>query len=111
MRVNLNRRLVLERAERVADGAGGFQTQWQSIGTLWAEVVAASASDVAGVETTIPTVRWKITLRAAPVGAPERPQPRQRLRDAGRVFQIVAVAERDAAGRYLLCHAVEEGAP
>ena len=51
---------------------------------------------------------YRITVRAAPVGAPSRPRPDQRFREGARVFRILAVAERDAVGRYLTCFAEEE---
>ena len=46
-------------------------------------------------------VGYRILVRAAPVGAPSRPRPEQRFREGPRVFDIVSVAEHDAAGRYL----------
>ncbi len=49
-----------------------------------------------------------ITLRAAPVGSTARPRPEQRLRLGARIFTILAVAERDATGRYLVCFSREE---
>ena len=54
------------------------------------------------------TVTYRITVRAAPFGAPRRPKPEQRLREGARVFRIAAVAEDDADGRYLTCFAQEE---
>jgi head-tail adaptor len=54
-------------------------------------------------------VTCRITVRGAPVGAEQRPRPDQRFRDGSRLFRILAVTERDAAGRYLLCFAREEG--
>ena len=46
-------------------------------------------------------MRYRIVVRGAPVGAPSRPRPEQRLREGGRVFYILTVAEHDADGRYL----------
>ena len=36
--VRLLRRLVLEAAERAADGSGGYAEEWRPLGTLWADV-------------------------------------------------------------------------
>ncbi|PYE85716.1 head-tail adaptor protein [Pseudoroseicyclus aestuarii] len=104
MRVpRLNRALVLEAPQRSPDGAGGWITQWQALGTLWAEIDARSGragAAAAGDEVSLTRVR--ITLRGAPMGSPRRPMPEQRLRGAGRVFRVLAVREADPEGRYLV---------
>jgi head-tail adaptor len=111
MTPELNRRLVLERAVQVADGAGGFAESWTVLGVVWAEVVAGSGRDVAGEEVTVSSVPYRIMVRGAPVGAPSRPKADQRLRDGTRLFKIIAVTERDAGGQYLTCFAREEVLP
>jgi head-tail adaptor len=111
MTPELNRRLVLERAVQVSDGAGGFSESWAVLGVVWAEVVAGSGRDVAGEEVTVSSVPYRITVRGAPVGAPSRPKADQRLRDGTRLFKIIAVTERDAGGQYLTCFAREEVLP
>jgi head-tail adaptor len=105
----LSRALVLEGTQRVADGAGGFAETWTALGTLWAEVVAGSGRDAAGEDVTLASVPYRITVRGAPFGAPSRPVPGQRFRDGARLFAVLAVTERDAAGQYLTCFAREEG--
>ena len=107
-KLQLNRRLVLESTVRMADGAGGFSRSWQQVGVLWGEVVPGTGSDAAGVEVGLSKVPYRITVRGAPVGAPARPRPDQRLTDGSRVFTILAVTERDASGLYLTCFAREE---
>jgi len=104
----LNRALLLEAPERVADGAGGFTLAWVALGTLWAEVKAGAGRERAGEFVTLASVPYRITVRAAPQGSPSRPRPEQRLRDGTRVFRILAVSERDPAGLYLTCFAQEE---
>ena len=97
----LSRSLVLEKREIVPDGAGGFSETWVAVGTLWASVAArTSREDFLGAAAR-PSVRYRIVVRGAPVGAPRRPLPQQRFRDGGRVFDILTVTEADAAGRYL----------
>jgi head-tail adaptor len=105
---HLNRALVLEAATRVPDGAGGFSTVWEAIAELWAEVMAGSGRDPAGEEVVLSSVPYRITVRAAPVGAANRPRPEQRFREGARLFAILAVTERDPAGRYLTCFCREE---
>ena len=104
----LNRKLLLEEAQRVPDGAGGYALTWVAKGTLWAAVDAGSGRERAGESVTVSTVGYKITVRAAPQGAASRPKPEQRLRDGARLFRITAVTEADGAGQYLTCFAQEE---
>lgn len=105
----LTRPLLLEARLTVADGLGGFSESWAARGTLWAEVVAGTGREAAGEEVTLSSIPYRITVRGAPQGAPSRPAPGQRFRDGARIFAIVTVTERDAAGRYLVCIAREEG--
>lgn len=105
---HLNRALELQAASRSPDGAGGFTQVWATLGTLWAEITPGSGRDPAGEELVLTSVPYRITVRAAPVGAPNRPKPDQRLREAGRIFAILAVTERDPAGRFLTCFCREE---
>jgi head-tail adaptor len=107
--VKLTRKLVLEEPQKVSDGAGGFTEVWLALGVLWADVRAGTGREreAAGLFT-VSTVPYRITVRAAPHGAPSRPKPDQRFRDGERLFRIMAVTERDAEGRYLECYAREE---
>lgn len=107
-RVHLNRRLVLETPERVADGAGGYGEGWTALGEVWAEVMARTGREKQGEALPVSNVGYRITVRAAPVGAGNRPKPDQRFRDGARVFRILAVAEKGQDGRYLTCFAEEE---
>ncbi len=104
----LNRKLVLEEALRVSDGAGGYALDWQALGTLWAEVSAGTGNERAGEFVTLASVPYRIVVRGAPQGSPSRPRPEQRFRDGARLFRILAVAEADAEGHYLTCFAREE---
>ena len=51
---------------------------------------------------------FRIFLRAAAQGSPQRPRPDQRLTEGSRIFTILTVSEADPAGAYLVCHAREE---
>ena len=104
----LNRKLVLEAAERISDGAGGFVETWSARGTHWAELRPGTGNESRGVLTALSRVPYRITVRATPPGADSRPRPEQRFREGTRVFHILAVTERDPGGRYLTCHAEEE---
>jgi head-tail adaptor len=105
---HLTQLLVLEQATRAPDGAGGFTNTWAEVCTHWAEITSGAGRLTAGEEVLVSQVPYRITLRASPVGAASRPRPEQRLRLGARIFTILAVAERDAAGRYLVCFSREE---
>ncbi len=105
---HLNRALVLEAVARTPDGAGGFTEAWTALGALWAEVLPGSGNDTLGEERMLSAVPYRVTVRAAPVGAPSRPKAGQRLREGSRLFLIQAVTERDPDGRYLICFSREE---
>ncbi len=105
---NLTRALVLESPVTLPDGAGGFATTWQGLGTLWAEIRAGSGRERFAALGPQGEVRLRILVRAAPVGSDARPRPDQRFREGTRIFRILAVAEADLQGRYLICTAQEE---
>lgn len=107
-RVQLNRLLTLETPTSVSDGTGGLSVQWTATGTLWADIAPGAGRDTASEEIRLTTVPYRITVRGAPVGSARRPQAGQRLVDGLRIFQVLAVTERDAAGHYLTCFAREE---
>lgn len=104
----LSRKLVLEEAQRLPDGAGGYTLSWFALGELWAEVRAGTGRERAGEFVTLSTVPYRITVRAAPQGAESRPRPEQRFREDARIFRILAVAEAGPRGEYLTCFAHEE---
>lgn len=104
----LNRKLVLEAAERVSDGAGGYVETWVPLGTLWGKIEAGQGSETAGQFVRMSAVGFRIIVRAAPDNSPARPRPEQRLREGSRLFRILAVTEWDQAGLYLVCFSREE---
>ena len=104
----LTHRLTLEAPVRVTDGAGGATESWVAQGVLWAHLAARTGRDAALGRAPTARMAYKITVRAAPVGHPERPWPGQRLRDGSRLFHIHAVGERGADARYLTLLADEE---
>ena len=83
---HLNRALVLEGVVRTAGWRrSGFTEAWTALGTLWAEVLPGSGSDVLGEERMLSAVPYRVTVRGRPSGSPSRPK-------AG-----AAVPRRDAA--------------
>lgn len=108
MSVMLNRPLVLEDPVEVSDGAGGLTVSWVPLGVVWGEVRPSSGREVGGEEVLVASVTFRITVRGAVVGSPQRPRPEQRFRDGSRLFVILAVTERDLSGAFLTCFAREE---
>ncbi len=106
--VRLNRKLVLEEARRLPDGAGGYAESWAERGTLWAEVTARTGRETAGGAVSRSSTGLRIVVRAAPQGAPSRPVAGQRFRDGTRIFKIESVAERGSDAKFLTCFAEEE---
>lgn len=104
----LTRALLLEALQRIPDGAGGYADGWVAVGRLWAELKPGSGREVTADPVAASVASYRITVRAAPVGAPSRPRPDQRFREGVRVFRILAVAEADVGGRFLTCFAEEE---
>ncbi len=106
--VHLSRKLVLEEVTRQPDNAGGFTESWSVLGVVWADVRAGAGRERMATAATISQVRYRILVRAAPVGAPSRPRPGQRFADGSRVYRVEAVADSDPDGLYLECFAKEE---
>lgn len=106
--VHLNRKLILEQSVRLPDGAGGYSESWVQLGLIWGAIKAGSGRETSQDFLTVSRVPHRITVRAAPYGAPSRPKPEQRFIEGTRIFRILAVADLDEDGRYLVCHAIEE---
>ncbi|WP_417721212.1 head-tail adaptor protein [Salipiger sp.] len=107
-RPNLNRILWLETILPTPDGAGGVVETWHKLGTLWAEITPRSGREITGEAGPLAVGTFRITVRAAPSGASNRPVAGQRFRLGDRMFSILAVSESDPAGMYLACDAREE---
>ncbi|EBA09748.1 head-tail adaptor protein [Sagittula stellata] len=104
----LNRRLVLEAPQDVADGAGGYTRVWSAIGTLWARVDPRSGRQTEGEAGAMSSAGFTVTVRGAPVGHSSRPVAGQRFVMATRIFLIEAVTEVEPRGMYLDCRCTEE---
>lgn len=104
----LNRKLILENEERVADGAGGWTTVWKALGDVWASIESRYGREVEDGGRQVSRVTHRITVRGAAFGAPSRPRSDQRFREGARIYTIRGVSEADLRGRYLVCWAVEE---
>lgn len=104
----LNRKLTLEAQVRLPDQAGGYATDWQGLGLLWAEIQPGTGSERGMQAVPVSRTPMRIVVRAAPPGSDARPVAGQRFRDGSRYYRIIAVTEQDTGGRYLLCRTQEE---
>lgn len=104
----LDRPVLLEAAQRSADGAGGFVETWLALGSLWAELQPRGGRATDGPAGGLSQGRYRAVVRAAPVGHGMRPVPGQRLRMGPRIFTIEAVTEMPGDGMYLRCDVIEE---
>jgi head-tail adaptor len=100
--------LELQTTIRTADNAGGFDEAWQPLGTLWAELTARDGSEILGQGGPVGQTRYRVVVRAAPVGSTARPAAGQRFMLQDRPLTIRAVTEMDSSGRYLTCLADAE---
>jgi head-tail adaptor len=108
MRFSLNRPMALEEPQITSDGAGGYESSWVTLGTHWTELRPGGGRELRGEIVPQGQMSFRIFLRAAPQGSPQRPRPEQRFREGERTFRIVTVSEADPLGAYLVCHAREE---
>lgn len=104
----LNRKLHLDEAQMTPDGAGGFDRTWVELGVLWAEIKPGTGRERGAEHLTVSTIPLRVTVRAAPHGAPSRPKPEQRFRAGNRLFRILAVTESDHTAQFLTCFCQEE---
>jgi head-tail adaptor len=108
LQYSLNRPMALEEAQITPDGAGGHALAWVTLGTLWTELRPGSGRELRSDNAPQGQMSFRIFLRAAPHGDPQRPRPDQRFRQGERIFRVLAVSEADPLGAFLICHASEE---
>lgn len=106
--INPTRRLVLEAAVRLPDGAGGWAEAWAPLGTLWADIRPGLGRREADEFAARARQPLRAYVRGAPPGAPSRPVPGQRFREGPRTYAIRAVTEADGRGSWLVCVCEEE---
>ncbi len=99
----LRHEMALQQAVRVADALGGQTETWQTLATVWAHLVPATASPVRRADGEEAEITHHVVLRAD-----ARVRSGLRLATGARVFAIRAVRDLDETGRYLLCLTREE---
>jgi SPP1 family predicted phage head-tail adaptor len=94
----LRQRMTIERPVETPDGAGGVETAWQPVITIWAGVEWLGGEERWREGGPEQAGRWRVTMRwRAGVDAGMRLRLRERL------FDIRAAADPDGAGRRLIC--------
>lgn len=107
-RPKLDRKFDLQESVATSDGAGGFTQVWNSLGTIWGDVLTASGREREIGERSVTTSTYRVVVRSAPHGAPSRPTAKQRFVEGTRIFNIHAVSEANDTNQYLVCW-VSEG--
>jgi SPP1 family predicted phage head-tail adaptor len=99
----LRTEMVLQIAQEVADGCGGFTVTWTNVATVWASIEATTlrAERFAGRQ--IDEVSHRVVLRYR-----DDVSPGQRLARGNTNYKIQLVSDLDGTARYLSCLVLEE---
>jgi head-tail adaptor len=100
--------VTLEAPTATPDEGGGQLKGWRRIGSMWVDLRPVSAWERQAAGSRLAAVSHRVTLRAPPPRAQDRPKPGQRLTDGSRTLLIRAVAEADVRGHRLTCWVDEE---
>lgn len=101
---DLRERLTLEAPVREADGGGGAVVTWAEVAVVWAAVAPRTGGETITADRTSGRVSHEITIRFRAGVRPE-----MRFRDGARMFDILAVFDKDNTRRFLTCLAEERG--
>ena len=94
----LDRRLVLEEAERSPDGAGGWTVQWSAVATLWAGVEFLRGGEGLSAEAMTAAATHRVILRRR-----SDVTPAMRFSEGARVLDILAVEQEGRRWTRCLC--------
>jgi SPP1 family predicted phage head-tail adaptor len=99
----LRQRMTIERPVETPDGAGGVDTAWQTVITVWAGLEWLGGEERWREGGPEQAGRWRVTMRwRAGVDAGMRLRMAARG-GSERRFDIRAAADPDGAGRRLIC--------
>jgi len=94
----LRHRLVLEEAQRVSDGAGGFTETWVTVATVWAAIEPSGGGEGVDSGRLAGRVSHTVSLRYR-----AEVIPAMRFRQGTRLFHILAAINEDERRRWLRC--------
>jgi len=101
----LRHRLTLETATSTPDGAGGATLSWNTVASLWAEIVPLKTDEREVAEGLGDVTLHRITIRKRDdISAGDR------FTLGARVFRIKSMTDAQEDGRYFACVCEEEGA-
>jgi SPP1 family predicted phage head-tail adaptor len=100
----MNRRLVLEYAQRKPDGAGGFSTTWFALADLWAHIETPSGTETFEAGGVKGRLMHTVITRARTEIVPSR-----RFREGSSIFDIQAVQSFGDSRDYLICRCEQRG--
>lgn len=95
---DLRHRVVLEEAQRVSDGAGGFTETWVAVATVFAALRPVGGSEAVEAGRLAGRVSHEVTLRYR-AGV----TPAMRFRQGARVFHILAAIDEGERKHWLRC--------
>nr|WP_246206566.1 phage head closure protein [Propylenella binzhouense] len=100
----LRHRMILERATRTPDGAGGEALAWSEAARFFAAIVPVRAEERVAGEGPGDRVTHRIAIRhRSGIAAGDR------LRLGARLFTIRTIHDPQEDGRFLVCLATEDG--
>jgi SPP1 family predicted phage head-tail adaptor len=95
---DLRHRIIIERAARADDGAGGATLDWQTVAEVWAAIWSRTVDEkfvldrIAGTATHDIWIRYRADV-----------QPDMRIRFGTRVFDILGAIDIEDRGAWLKC--------
>tara|TARA_R110002110_G_scaffold24174_8_gene90974 strand:+ start:1301 stop:1624 length:324 start_codon:yes stop_codon:yes gene_type:complete len=92
----LRERVTIEVPTRVSDGTGGESVSWSALGTVWAEVLSLSGSEVTQAERDEARGRFTVTMRHRDDVSAD-----MRLVWRGQVLNIRGLRDPDGRRRWL----------
>lgn len=98
----LRHELSLQALKPVGDGAGGYAEDWVEVATVFARIEPAGVRTRFGAGQRLADATHAITLRHR-----DGVERGMRLVKRTRHFEILAVADPDETGRFLVCTTVE----
>ena len=100
---DLSRRITLQRPDRTADGGGGFETTWTSVGAAWASVRSSAGTEQDEGDDLVRRVGHQLRLRWR-----DDVVPGWRVVLEGRVLRVRSAVDRNGRKRWLDLECEEE---
>lgn len=99
---DLRHRIVIERATRTGDGAGGSTTEWNAVAEVWAAIWSRSVDESFTLDRVAGTASHDIWIRYRPGVTPD-----MRFRCSARIFDVLGAIDFDDRAKWLKCPCTE----